>query len=55
MSKGGKKKPMDLLDFIEDEESGCGDEAQLLKDFTGSKDESFDDHQQWMIDTFKDL
>lgn len=48
-------KSVDLLDILDEEDRADGDEAQLLKEFNGSKDESFDDHQQWMIDTFKDL
>lgn len=43
----------DILDSMEDDE--LSDDAKLIEDIKYSRPESFDDHQQWMIDSFKDL
>jgi hypothetical protein len=47
-------KKIDLLDLLDQEELVNGDDTKLVEEITGSKSESFDDHQQWMIETFKD-
>jgi hypothetical protein len=49
-----RMKNIDLLDLLDQEDCADGDDSKLLEKFTGSNSESFDDHQQWMIDTFKE-
>ena len=52
-SKRMHLKKIDILDGLE-EPQYCTEDSDLLEEIAITKNDSFDDHQQWMIDTFKD-